>query len=198
MCAPPPKSVLLAAVAGARSKWGPPPPSVRIEDPGPDRESVWDYPRPPRFEAVGEPVAVVFNGVTLAETDAAWRMCETAGAPVYYLPRSCFPDGSLVARDGWTICEWKGVCVYYDVVAGDAVATEAAYRYPDPLDDLDPQYARLADMVSIYPGKMAAQPGDGCFVSGERARPQPGGFYGGWVLDRVAGPIKGLPGTEGW
>ena len=35
-------------------------------------------------------------------------------------------------------------------------------------------------------------------VDGERVRPQPGGFYGGWVSDDVLGPFKGEPGTEGW
>lgn len=195
---PPPKDVLLAAVARGRAAWGPPPAGLRIETPGPGQESVWDYPRPPRFEAVPEPVAVVFNGVTLARTEEAWRMCETAGAPVYYLPRAAFPAGALRPRDGWTVCEWKGLCTYFDIVCGDAVAEGAAYTYPDPLDDLDPNYARLAEMVSVYPGAMSALPGDGCYVSGEPARPQPGGYYGGWVLDRVTGPIKGLPGSEGW
>lgn len=195
---PPPKDVLLAAVARGRSAWGPPPKGLTIDVAGPGRESVWDYPRPPRFEPVHEPVAVVFNGVTLTETEDAWRMCETAGAPVYYLPIAGFAPGSLRPRDGWTVCEWKGVCTYFDVAAGGAVAEAAAYTYPDPLDDLDPTYARLAAMVSVYPGKMAARDGDGCFVAGERARPQPGGYYGGWVLDRIAGPIKGAPGTEGW
>ena len=37
-----------------------------------------------------------------------------------------------------------------------------------------------------------------CFVDGERARPQEGGFYGGWITSEVAGPFKGEPGTLGW
>ena len=24
-------------------------------------------------------------------------------------------------------------------------------------------------------------------------RPQPGGFYGGWVTDEIVGPVKGAP-----
>ena len=39
---------------------------------------------------------------------------------------------------------------------------------------------------------------DGCFVDGERVRPQEGGFYGGWITDRVVGPFKGVPGSWGW
>jgi hypothetical protein len=39
---------------------------------------------------------------------------------------------------------------------------------------------------------------DACTVDGERVVPQPGGFYGGWITSRVAGPFKGGPGTMGW
>jgi hypothetical protein len=37
-----------------------------------------------------------------------------------------------------------------------------------------------------------------CFVAGERVRPQPGAFYGGWITSEVVGPFKGEPGTTGW
>jgi hypothetical protein len=39
---------------------------------------------------------------------------------------------------------------------------------------------------------------DACYLDDERVRPQPGGFYGGWVTDALAGPIKGVPGSAGW
>ena len=39
---------------------------------------------------------------------------------------------------------------------------------------------------------------DGCTVDGEEVRPQAGGFYGGWITDRVSGPFKGEPGSWGW
>jgi citrate lyase subunit alpha/citrate CoA-transferase len=35
-------------------------------------------------------------------------------------------------------------------------------------------------------------------VDDERARPQPGAFYGGWITGDIVGPFKGEPGTEGW
>ena len=37
-----------------------------------------------------------------------------------------------------------------------------------------------------------------CLVDGETVVPQAGGFYGGWITSRVAGPFKGEPGTWGW
>lgn len=197
----PSKAVLLPFVLQSRSTRGPKPRNVTVEQPGPGQESVWDYPRPPCLEDVRERVRVVFGGLVLAETDRAVRVLETAGAPVYYLPRDSFRDGALVAKDVWTVCEWKGVAVYFDVVANGVSADWAAYGYPEPFDDQVAAFSRLADYVSVYPGPMAelaGHPEDGCFVGAERARPQPGGYYGGWVLDRVTGPIKGAPGTEGW
>ena len=35
-------------------------------------------------------------------------------------------------------------------------------------------------------------------VGDEQATPQPSGFYGGWVTAKIVGPIKGVPGSEGW
>jgi hypothetical protein len=35
-------------------------------------------------------------------------------------------------------------------------------------------------------------------LDGEQVRPQPGGFYGGWITDEVVGPFKGGLGTWGW
>ncbi|WP_299328832.1 DUF427 domain-containing protein [Parasphingopyxis sp.] len=69
---------------------------------------------------------------------------------------------------------------------------EAAWNYPDPFDDLSEGYAEIAGWFGIYAGKLD------CFIGEEKARPQPGNFYGGWVTDRIKGPIKGGPGTGGW
>jgi hypothetical protein len=54
-------------------------------------------------------------------------------------------------------------------------------------------YAELAGAVAFSPARM-----DACFVDGELAVPQPGGFVGGWITSGVVGPFKGTPGTHGW
>ena len=41
--------------------------------PGPGQESVWDYPRPPRVEAVSSHIVVELGGVVIADTHAAVR-----------------------------------------------------------------------------------------------------------------------------
>ena len=169
----------------------------RPETPGPGQESVWDYPRPPRLEQSAEDVQVVLGGRLVARTSMAYRVLETSHPPTYYLPVSCFDEGSLRPAAGGSLCEWKGEAAYFDVVAAEpagtvrdpVVAPRAAWGYPAPTRT----FAALVDHVAVYPGAM-----DRCTVDGEVVRPQPGGFYGGWVTSRVVGPFKGDPGTMWW
>ncbi len=152
-------------------------------------ESVWDYPRPPRVEPSDELVEVTLGGVVVASTRASYRVLETSHPPTYYLPPDAFADGALRPAEGSSVCEWKGVAAYYDLVAGTAVAARAAWCYPEPA----PGFEAIAGYVAVYPALV-----DRCTVDGEAVEPQPGGFYGGWITSRVTGPFKGAPGTRGW
>ncbi|MEO6121653.1 MAG: DUF427 domain-containing protein [Acidimicrobiales bacterium] len=157
--------------------------------PGPGQESVWDYPRPPAVEPVPQRLSVVLGGVEIAGTVAAWRVLETSHPPVYYLPMADFADGALSPGRGSSYCEFKGLAAYLDVAGGDRLERAAAWHYPRPVGG----YGMLAGHVAVYLARM-----DACYVDGERADPQPGGFYGGWVTAAVVGPFKGAPGTMGW
>ena len=150
---------------------------------------MWDYPRPPRVEQVAVRVVVVLGGATVVDTDDVVRVLETSHPPVYYLPVTSFTAGALVPASGSSFCEFKGAASYFDVRGGGQTAARAAWGYPQP----SPGFEGLADRVAIYAGAM-----DECTVDGERVRPQPGGFYGGWVTDAIAGPFKGVPGSMGW
>ncbi len=150
---------------------------------------MWDYPRPPRLEPTSSMIEVVLGGRVVARTDRAFRVLETSHPPTYYLPRSCFAEGSLRDAAGGSFCEWKGQASYLDVLGPDAVAPRAAWFYPSPTA----AFADLVDTVALYPGAM-----DRCTVDGEVVRAQPGGFYGGWVTAAVVGPFKGGPGTSYW
>jgi uncharacterized protein (DUF427 family) len=163
---------------------------VLREEPGPGQESVWDYPRPPRIEASRRTAAVVFGGIEMARSTEALRVLETAGAPTYYLPSSDIQIDVLQRSEGPTTwCEWKGSATYFDIQVGDHVSHRAAWTYLQP----KPGYERLLDHYSFYPGRV-----DACYLDDELVRPQPGGFYGGWVTGEIVGPIKGEPGTEWW
>jgi uncharacterized protein (DUF427 family) len=159
------------------------------DTPEPGQESAWDYPRPPRLEPVSARLVVVLAGETVAETTRGLRVLETSHPPNYYLPLADVRDGALLRSDGASFCEWKGRAHYFTVCVGDRYERDAAWGYDQP----SPAYAALRDHVAFYAGRM-----DACFVDGELAVPQPGGFYGGWITSRVAGPFKGGPGSRGW
>jgi uncharacterized protein (DUF427 family) len=150
---------------------------------------VWDYPRPPRVEPSSERILIVLGGELILETKDSLRVLETSHPPVYYLPRSAFKPGALEPSAGSSFCEFKGWARYLTVRGGNAVAERAAWFYPEPVHGFEV----LADRVAVYPGRM-----DYCEVDGERVRPQAGGYYGGWITDRVVGPFKGEQGTWGW
>ncbi|MET4060663.1 uncharacterized protein (DUF427 family) [Arthrobacter sp. UYP6] len=153
------------------------------------RESVWDYPRPPRVEPSSEHVQIFLGGQLIADTTSAVRVLETSHPPVYYIPLEDFAPDSLVRAAGATWCEYKGQAAYFDVIGGGVRADRAAWTYPDP----SPGYGQLASRAAVYPGKM-----DRCTVEGEVVRAQDGDFYGGWITGRITGPFKGAPGTGGW
>lgn len=141
------------------------------------------------MEAVRTQVEVIFGGNTIAISLEPLRVLETSHPPVYYFPPDSIIPGCLVPTGRTGFCEFKGVASYLSVVFGNHTAVDAAWRYGDPSPGFEP----LAGYVAFYPGPM-----DVCLVDGEYVMPQPGGFYGGWVTTKVAGPFKGEPGTEGW
>jgi uncharacterized protein (DUF427 family) len=157
--------------------------------PGPGQESVWDYPRPPRVEPVAERILIVVNGRPLAETTRALRVLETAGAPVYYVPAADVDLGRLRPSSRTTVCEWKGSAAYVDYDDGTRRIPNVGWTYRSP----NAGYDAIRDHFAFYAGRI-----DEAWVGDERARPQPGGFYGGWVTDAIVGPIKGEPGSEWW
>jgi len=162
---------------------------ITREPAGPEEESVWDYPRPPRLEPFDGRISILFHGETIADTRGAYRVLETSHPPVYYLPPGDLRAGSLIAAPGESFCEWKGVAKYWSVRVGERTAAKVGWYYPRPA----PAFAAIAGYVAFY-----AAPMDECRVNGERVEPQPGGFYGGWITRNIRGPFKGGPGTMGW
>ncbi len=155
----------------------------------PGQESGWDYPRPPRVEPSDEVVEVVLGGEVVARTTASLRVLETSHPPTYYLPADAFSDGVLRPTPGHTYCERKGQASYFDLITPARTAARAAWTYPDPIAGFE----ALVGHVAVMPGLV-----DECRVDGEVVRPQEGGFYGGWITDRVVGPFTGGPDTRGW
>ncbi len=157
---------------------------------GPGQTSVWDYPRPPRLEPTARRLRIIHKGIVVADTVAGLRTLETSHPPTYYLPPADIDMGLLHASaQRGSFCEWKGRATYWDVHIGQDTLFGVGWSYPDPT----PAFAALKDHIAFY-----AAPFDEVWVDGERARPQPGGFYGGWITSDLAGPFKGVPGSQFW
>ena len=162
---------------------------MKREPVGAGQESVWDYPRPPALVTSPRHVLIRLGDVVLADSHRAWRVLETSHPPTWYVPREDV-DVALVRRSRrpGTVCEWKGVATYWDVVTPDGTLDEVLWSYQQPTA----RFTALAGALTGYPSRLE------CFVDGERVRPQEGGFYGGWITDDVVGPFKGASGTRGW
>jgi uncharacterized protein (DUF427 family) len=152
-------------------------------------ESVWDYPRPPRVEKSTEHVVVTHRGVVICDTHSALRVLETSHPPTYYLPLEDVNQDCLEPVSGSTVCEFKGVASYADIVVGGDRLPRAAWWYDNPHRGFE----ELTRHIALYPGRV-----DSCTVDGEVVTAQEGDFYGGWITSRVTGPFKGAPGTWGW
>ncbi len=91
-----------------------------------------------------------------------------------------------------TVCEWKGEATYHSYWGPGRTGARSPTsrgRYAAP----SPGYEAIAGYLAFYASKVHE-----AWVGDERATPQPGGFYGGWVTSRIVGPIKGEPGSFGW
>jgi len=159
------------------------------EVPKPDQESVWDYPRPPALRRCDRRVRIVLQGELLADTTGALCVLETSHPPTYYLPPGDIDMQYLRDVSGTSFCEWKGIASYYDITCKGKTFRRAAWTYHHP----EPVYLELMDHIAFYAHVM-----DACYVGEEKALPQPGNFYGGWITSNVIGPFKGEPGTLGW
>ena len=153
------------------------------------KESVWDYPRPPRVEPVSSHIVVVHNGVTIVSTNTAVRVLETSHPPTYYLPMADFIDGVLIPVTGNTVCEFKGTASYFDLMISGQRLDRAAWTYENPANGFE----SLAGKIALYASRV-----DLCQVGDETVIPQEGDFYGGWITRNIEGPFKGAPGTAGW
>lgn len=168
---------------------GPRPVPDPPDPPGPGQESVWDYPRPPAIEASDDHVVVEFAGRVVADSRRVLRVLETSHPPSYYVPRQDIDLDVLVPAALRTVCEFKGVASYADLVVGARRSSQACWWYASPVAG----YESLAGTITFYPGRV-----DRCLVDGEVVRSGEGDFYGGWITSRVVGPFKGSAGSEWW
>ena len=85
----------------------------------------------------------IWKGAVIAESDR----CEEVEGNLYFPPDSARRE-HLKASDTHTICSWKGVASYYDVVVDGEVNRDAAWYYPEPKDAAK----QIRDHVAFWRG----------------------------------------------
>ncbi|MEE8518932.1 MAG: DUF427 domain-containing protein [Dehalococcoidia bacterium] len=91
---------------------------------------------------------VLHNGVVIAESDET-IMVEGN----HYFPPQAVDLSYFSENDRNTICPWKGVASYYDVVVEGEESSSAAWTYKDPSKAAE----RIRDYVAFYRHKVEVQ-----------------------------------------
>ena len=69
----------------------------------------------------------VWEGTVLATSNKI----EIVEGNIYFPPNSIKKE-YFRDSDTHTVCPWKGLASYYDIVVGDKINRDAAWYYPDP------------------------------------------------------------------
>lgn len=95
-------------------------------------------------------VRVRFHHQWLADSTDVMLLLEKNHLPVYYFPRADVRMDYLQSTDHSSHCPHKGDAVYWTLRVGDRLAENAAWGYPQPLEEAPP----LADYVAFYWDRM--------------------------------------------
>lgn len=85
----------------------------------------------------------IWNGVIIAESDATIVVEGN-----HYFPPDSVKREYLRESATHTVCGWKGVASYYDIVVNDNVNRDAAWYYPEPKEAA----RRIAGYIAFWRG----------------------------------------------
>ncbi len=133
---------------------------------------------------------VVLGGETIAESDRALRVLETASPPTIYIPREDVRDDVLI--------EAGATCTHIASGRGTRPRARRGRRQAGAtgrlvLPEAEGGLRAALGHLAFYPRRV-----DAAYLDDEGVTPQPGAYYGGWVTEEIEGPFKGEPGSEGW
>ncbi len=111
---------------------------------------MWDYPRPPRVEAVRTQVEVIFAGNTIALTLEPLRVLETSHPPVYYLPPEDVRMDLLRPSATRSFCAYKGQASYWSLEVAGAEHEDVVWSYEEPLREA----AEISGLVAFFNEKV--------------------------------------------
>lgn len=121
-----------------------PPETVNYRIDGPAHRLLW-HPFPRRVRAL-------LGGETVLDSDDAKLLHESNLLPQVYVPRSALREDLLEESGHGTHCPFKGDARYWSVRAGEHLAENAVWSYPEPL----PGAEWLKDHVAVYWSAMHA------------------------------------------
>jgi uncharacterized protein (DUF427 family) len=88
-------------------------------------------------------VRAVWNGAVIAES------AETVVVEGnHYFPAASVDQQYLRPSSNHTVCGWKGLASYYDLVVGDQVNRDAAWYYAEP----KPAAVEIIDRIAFWHG----------------------------------------------
>jgi uncharacterized protein (DUF427 family) len=102
------------------------------------------------FEDSPRRIRARFGGEMVVDSRHAKLLHEQNHLPVYYFPIEEVRMELLEPTEHSTRCPFKGEASYWSVRAGGRVAENAAWSYPDPIDDAPP----LSGYMAFYWDKM--------------------------------------------
>lgn len=102
-------------------------------------------------------IVIEFNGAKIADTINAIVVFEGGHPPVYYIPPEDVAVDSLALNERTSVCSWKGIARYYNLVVGNCISPAAAWCYPEPMDEA----IDIRHHVAFYPHRI-----DRCIVNG--------------------------------
>ncbi len=84
----------------------------------------------------GQRVTVRIGTETIADTRDAIELSETGYPSRQYLPCEAIVSGRLSVSNTRTHCPFKGDARYYDLIMDGKTYHDAAWSYPEPLEDM--------------------------------------------------------------
>jgi uncharacterized protein (DUF427 family) len=106
-------------------------------------------------------VVVRVGDVVVATSTRPVVLTETGCPPRYYLPAEDVKTDLLKSSTTTSHCPFKGDAVYWSVEAGDTVAEDAIWSYPEPF----PRVEQVKDLYAFW----AEKPGVTLEVNGQAA-----------------------------
>ena len=96
------------------------------------------------FEDFPRRIRARFGGETVVDSRHGKLLHEHGKLPVYYFPEAEVRTDLLEPSDHVTRCPWKGEASHHTLRVGDAVSENAAWSYPDPIEEAPPLAGHLA------------------------------------------------------